>query len=118
MRCVAARLPRELRGRHSVLHRDLFKFQLAEPRDRRVRVLLVVEEITDALLVRAQERVDLRDALDMDAGCPGERQRGKPARVADGEFGGDPAAEREADERRSEERRGGKGGGRTEARWG
>ena len=60
--------------------------------------LLIVEQVADALLVVAQEGVDLRHALDMDAGGADQRQRGEPAGVAHRKLGRDPAAERDADQ--------------------
>ena len=57
-----------------------------------------MEHVADALLVVAEERIDLRHALDVDAGGADQRQRGEPPRVARRKLGRDPAAEREADQ--------------------
>src|SRR5262249_38427523 len=59
---------------------------------------LIVEQIADTLLLAAQECINLFHPFDMDTGRADEGQGSQPRRVADGEVGGDPAAERAADE--------------------
>ncbi len=98
VRIVGARLPRELRGGDPVLHIDVFEFRTQQPRDHLVGARRVMEEIADALLVAAQEEVDLLGARHMDAGGADQRQRREPVGVADRKLGGDPAAERRPDE--------------------
>ena len=60
------------------LRRDVFELGLQHARDHLVGALLIVEQVADALLVGAQERIDLRDALDVDAGGsrPASARRG------------------------------------------
>lgn len=62
-------------------------------RDHLVGARLVMEEIADALLVGAQERVDLLDAVDVQAGGADQGKGGKTAGVAHRKLRRDPAAE-------------------------
>src|SRR6266508_2471303 len=71
---VAARLPDEPGG--LVLEADVI--ELPQPLHHRVAAPGIVEEVADTLLVGAQERVDLRDTLEVDAGGADQRQRGEP----------------------------------------
>ena len=57
-----------------------------------------MEEVANALLVAAEEGIDLGDVLDMDAGGRCERQRGEAAGIAHGKFSRHPAAQRLPDQ--------------------
>src|SRR5437867_12844624 len=98
MRIVAARLPGEACGRDPVLHRDVLELRLHQSRDHLIRLSLVVKEIADALLIAAQESVDLLDARHMNAGGIDQREGGQALRAANRKLRRDPAAERHADE--------------------
>src|SRR5262245_65152289 len=93
MRVVIARLPGEPGGRRAVLERGVFRLRTLRARDHRLRELLVVEQVADALFLAEQERIKLRHAVDMDAGRPDERKRGETRAIAHGELRGDPAPE-------------------------
>src|SRR5262249_8917859 len=80
------------------LHGNVLELGLREARDHLIGLSLIVKEITDALLVGAQEGVDLRDARNMNAGGIDQREGGKPLRAADCKLRCNPAAERHADE--------------------
>jgi hypothetical protein len=62
-------------------------------RDHLAGARLVMEEIADAPLVGAQERVDLLDAVDVQAGGADQSEGGKTAGVAHRKLRRDPAAE-------------------------
>ena len=63
-----------------------------------VGFFLIVKEVAQPLLVAAQERIELLDAGEVKPGGAAERERGQALRVAHGELGGDPAAERQPDQ--------------------
>ena len=98
MRIVAARLPGEARRGGLVLEADILELGAGGALHHRVGARRIVEEIADALLVGAQEGIDLGDARHENAGGAHQRQRGDTARVAHRELGRDPAAEIVADE--------------------
>ena len=98
IRVVAARLPGDLGDRGAVFQRDVFQLRPQRARNDVVGFFLIVKEIAQPLLVAAQERIELLDAGEVEPGGAAERQRGQALRVAHGELGGDPAAERQPDQ--------------------
>ena len=75
MRIVAARLPHQPCAGGPVLEVGVLELRPLRRGDHRLGAVLVVEQVADALLVGAQEGIDLLHAVDMDAGGADERQR-------------------------------------------
>src|SRR6266852_5543556 len=98
MRIMAARLPGQLRGGDAVLHGDVGVLRGEPYLDHLVGTRLVMEKIADALLVGAQERIDLVYPVDVKAGGADQGERGKPAGITHRDLRGDPAAKRDADQ--------------------
>ena len=95
---VPARLPAELgRGEAVLEHRiDLLLGRLQRERD--IGISLVVEDVAQQLFAIPDEEIARGHALDADAGRGDERQALGAAPIANEDLGGDPAAERMADD--------------------
>src|ERR1700716_1141539 len=95
---VAARLPDQLGRGHPVLERNVLDFGPQRTREHDVGEFLIMEEVANALLVAAEEGIDLRNVLDVDAGGRCECQRGETTRIAHRKLRRHPAAQRLPDQ--------------------
>ena len=83
-------MPREFGRHHPVLEDGILDLRPLRAGDDRLGEVLIVEEVADALLVTAQERIHLFYAVDVDTGGPDQRQGSQASRIADREIRGDP----------------------------
>src|SRR6202008_5065282 len=98
MGIVVTGLPSEPCGRRAILERGVIQLRTLRARGHRLAEVAIVEHRADALLLAAQECIELFYAIDIDASGAEEGKGGEWGVISHCKVRGDPPAKRAADE--------------------